>query len=119
MFSSIKNKNVALTYFGINTDEITTSLIGLATQEKAEDKSKKSILKKTPVIIAECFQNIIRHGEQVKLNENKYFKECFQIKSGNGYIAVSSVNLILNANIEKMSASLERVNELSKEELKE
>lgn len=116
MFKSIEDKRMVLTYFGVNIDDLTVSLIGIVNQIKS-NKDTKRVIKKMPVLIAECFQNLIRHGaHDDRISETS--KECFQVTFDDQSIIMSSVNIIKNNNISTLEQQLKKVNDFNQEELK-
>lgn len=121
MFSKIKNKNVILSYFGINSDEITTKLIGVMEQGKLLEESNNKMLKRMPFLIAECFQNLVRHGEKGNESNGKDFfhRDFFQIMIEPNFVIISSANIVKSSSVPEIQKNIDTVNSLSPEELKE
>ena len=64
-FRLIEDDALSLFYRGDFADEITTRLIDLSESHFKEGKEQLSIRKKVSFLMAECFQNVIRYGEEM------------------------------------------------------
>jgi hypothetical protein len=71
--------------------------------------------KKASFLMAECFQNIVRHGEKITEEHNDGF---FLTKNWGGVYYITSGNLIEKNKIKNLESQLKTVNSLTKEELK-
>lgn len=100
-------------YLGIATDEITDKLIGIVDTYIESGTLEKKVIKKVPLLIAECFQNIIRHTSVIS-KKTPYFHFTLGEKS----IVISSSNTIRSENIDPIKKKIDDINELSEEELK-
>lgn len=119
LIEKVKDNKICLSYLGLFNDEITTRLIAIS-EYYLENKTDLGKLKnKVSLLIAECFQNIIRHsgtkGQQSALTENPDF---FQISILEDRVVLSSCNLIDNTYIGSLNEKMMLVNSLSSEELK-
>ncbi len=119
LIEKVKDNKICLSYLGLFNDEITTRLIAIS-EYYLENKTDLGKLKnKVSLLIAECFQNIIRHSgakdQQSALTENPDF---FQISILEDRVVLSSCNLIDNAYIGSLNEKMMLVNSLSSEELK-
>ena len=119
LFHLLSHDNLSFIYQGNFNDEITHRIIDLSeinniVQDQGRLNSKVSVL------LAECFQNIIRHGDS---NIAPFISPektgIFITRSfGSSYI-ITSANIIDNSEIPNLKVKLEQINNLSKEELKE
>lgn len=110
-----------LAYLGSSTDDVTDKLIGLADFYIQENVSLKKLNRRVTFIIAECFQNVVRHGssndkKQKKLVNNEDF---FQIKIIEDEVRIYSKNIISNKSIDQLDKQIELINSMTKEQLKE
>jgi len=118
-FDRIKEDNLCLLYNGNFSDEITNKFIELSEYNITNIDSLSKMKKKVSFLMAECFQNIVRHGEalenKVEVAPNEGF---FLTKNWQDIYYITSGNIIENKKIENVKSQLEKVNSLDKEELK-
>ncbi len=118
-FDRIREDNLCLLYNGNFSDDITGKLIELSEYNINNINSLSKMKKKASFLIAECFQNIVRHGESIDEENKKYFNEGFFLtKNWQGIYYITSGNLIENIKIGNLERQLKKVNSLNKEELK-
>ncbi|HRW62326.1 MAG TPA: SiaB family protein kinase [Bacteroidales bacterium] len=118
-FDRIHEDNLCLLYNGRFSDEITNKLIELSEYNINNIDALSKMKKKASFLMAECFQNIIRHGESTDKQEEKVVNEGFFLtKNWQGIYYITSGNLIDNKKIENLERQLQKVNSLDKEELK-
>jgi hypothetical protein len=119
-FDRISEDNLCLLYNGNFSDEITTELIELSEYNISNNLSLTKMKKKASFLMAECFQNIVRHGEVVDGNSIDYVNEGFFLtKNWQGIYYITSGNLIETTKIPELRRQLEKVNSLNKDELKQ
>ena len=114
-FDRIKEDNLCMLYSGNFSDEITNKLIELSEYNINNIDALSKMKKKASFLMAECFQNIVRHGEKYKEVPSDGF---FLTKNWGGVYYITSGNLIEKQKIENLKTQLEKVNSLSKDELK-
>jgi len=118
-FDQIKEDNLCLLYNGDFSDEITNKLIELSEYNINNIETLSKMKKKASFLMAECFQNIVRHGEsldgKIHASTNEGF---FLTKNWQDTYYITSGNLIENSKIENLERQLEKVNSLDKDELK-
>lgn len=119
-FRLIKDDSLSLFYRGDFADEITTRLIDISESHFKEGKQQMSIKKKVSFLMAECFQNVIRYGEEMSSDE---FEEdqsgFFMTRNYNNKYYIASGNLVEQAAIELLREKIENINKLSRDELKQ
>ncbi|MBI9055401.1 MAG: hypothetical protein JEY96_16380 [Bacteroidales bacterium] len=119
-FDRISEDNLCLLYNGSFSDEITNKLIELSEYNILNNASLTKMKKKASFLMAECFQNIVRHGEIIDGEEIDYVDEGFFLtKNWQGIYYITSGNLVEKHKIPELKRQLEKVNSLSKEELKQ
>lgn len=120
IFDKLKHDNLSLLYNGSFSDSITMKFIELSEYNLNANVNLSKIRNRVSFLMAECFQNIVRHGEGSKIKDSKEdLPGFFSTKNfGNTYF-ITSGNLIDKKNIEKLESQLNKVNSLNKEELKE
>jgi len=120
LIDKVKDNKICLSYLGLFNDDITTRLIAIS-EYYLENKTDLGKLKnKVSLLIAECFQNIIRHSgskdEHSILANNPDF---FQLSILEDRVVLSSCNLIHNDHIDALNEKMMLVNSLSSEALKQ
>ena len=109
-------------YQGDFKDEITAKIINLSEFNIQNSSEISKMKKKVSLIMVECFQNIVRHGEDVdksKLPRTTTQSRIFIARNIKNSYIISSANLIENENIENLQKKLDTINSFSKEELKD
>lgn len=115
----IPENKALIAYFGVCNDQLTDKLIGLVKGNNEIDSQEKKIKKRIPFLIAECFQNIIRHKTLPENSEYSSGHEFFQVLFDHDLINISSSNLIKNSQIDGVREQLDAINDSSPEDLKE
>jgi len=121
LHESLKNDKICLSYLGSFDDEITAKLIGIS-EAYLDNQSELSKLKnKVSFLIAECFQNIIKHRD-VKDNieaHSSYHSDFFQINSTENRTILTSCNLVDCEHAENLEQKLIKISSLNASELKQ
>lgn len=117
----IKNSKVSLSYLGNFSDEITANLIGISEFYIANRTDLGKLKNKVSFLIAECFQNIVRHKDlQVVENSiQQAYSDLFQINIFSDRAILSSSNLIEDRLVPDLTNKLEHVNSLDPNALKD
>lgn len=118
-YKIIENDQMSLFYRGDFADEVTVRLIDISDLHFGRATEQSNIRKKVAFLMAECFQNVIRHGDVNPLEEGLpehagYFMT--RNRSGNYYIA--SGNLIEAQHVTNLKSKIENINKLGQDELK-
>ncbi len=113
-------ERLSISYLGQSDDNVTGQLMGLSKSFIDGKTALKKISKKVSYLIAESFQNIIRHGipQDMGILSNSE-PDFFQINFLADRIIISSKNLIENENIPLLEDRIDHLNELSEEDLKD
>lgn len=118
-YTHLQDDNLSLAYQGEFNDDMTEKLISLSEYHIDNQDELKRSKKKISFLIAESFQNIVRHGDKINLEnllENKV-GVFFTRNIGNTYY-ITSTNVIENENIEMLRTTIEKVNSMGAEDLK-
>jgi hypothetical protein len=111
----------SLFYCGEFSDEITIRLIDLSELSFSDSGGSINIRKKVSFLIAECFQNVVRHTSlncRVEFHPGgRGFFMTRNLSGGGHYIA--SGNLIHVDDIESLRSRISNINNMGKNELKE
>lgn len=115
-FAQLQSDETSLIYTGEFDDELTATLMKVNESSIAEPGK---FSKKLSYLIAECFQNIIRHAEKpVILNRTNNKPKMLAIRSTEHVFHIASTNLIDNKKKDELTQTLRKLNTLTKEELK-
>ncbi|MDX2172219.1 MAG: SiaB family protein kinase [Bacteroidota bacterium] len=120
LFEKLHNDKICLSYLGSFEDDITDKLIGIS-EYYLENKSELGKIKnKVSFLIAECFQNIVRHKEPQKNlpTTSSNHTDFFQLNVLDDRTVLSSCNLISEKYVEELEKKLIQVNSLDAEGLK-
>jgi hypothetical protein len=120
IYSIIKNDQLCLAYRGDFADEITVRLIDISDLQFHGPADRLNMRKKVAFLMAECFQNVIRHGEispyEVGLPQYSGF---FMTRNISGDYIIASGNLIESQYVTNLKGKIENINKLSPVELKD
>lgn len=98
-------------------DDLTTILMDINDAGKSDMKASR---KKMSYLIAECFQNIIRHSDKKnRVDIKEDIPEMFILRDKNTVHHIVTTNLIANKYITGLKDKLDSLQDLSAEELKE
>ncbi|MBC7862578.1 MAG: hypothetical protein IAF38_06345 [Bacteroidia bacterium] len=120
LYEYLKEEKICLSYLGSFNDEITDKLIGLSENYLGSANQLSKLKNKVSFLIAECFQNVVRHGgakEAEKITVANH-KDFFQINVFEDRVVLSSSNLIMNQYVEDLEKKITQVNSLGGDELK-
>jgi len=116
IYQALKNDNFSLFYMGEFDDDMTELLMMI--QETSTDQ-KKNVKKRISFLIAECFQNIIRHADDDIMDGMENSPKMFMLRNVHGLQYISTSNPIEKVNMKALIESLESLQQISQEDLKE
>lgn len=121
LYKELTEERVLLAYFGVFNDNITDLLIGLSEDYLQKQDMLKKLSRRTSFLIAESFQNVVRHSIEKKetVPDTKSRKDYFQISMLQDRIVISSANVIKNTDAGILEKYIDKINTLSDDELKE
>ncbi|MBK6835330.1 MAG: hypothetical protein IPG89_14110 [Bacteroidetes bacterium] len=121
LFKLLKEERIFLSYFGAFDDAITDKFTEISEYYLDSSNELNKLKNKVSFLIAESFQNIVRHGinteERKKLAENH--RDFFQINVYNERIVLSSANLIVQEEIVNLGKNIDKINTLNIDELRD
>lgn len=115
LYQKLQKDNFSLIYLGEFDDDLTSVLMRI---QETSSEEERQVKKRMSYLIAECFQNIIRHSdhdEEVVTGSSKFF----MMRSIESMHFLATANPIENANRETLIKSLESLQNLSEAELKD
>ena len=106
-------------YFGVCNDNLTDKLIELVNNNKDAENHNLKINRRIPYLVAECFQNVIRHKVDKKgAGDSVSGLEFFQILMNDDNVTISSSNLVKKSDVSTIKSQLDSVNQATQDELK-
>ncbi|HEY9124357.1 MAG TPA: SiaB family protein kinase [Bacteroidales bacterium] len=118
LFNNLKQDNLSFVYHGNFNDEITERIIDISETTIASRHEEHKISNKVSFLLAECFQNVIRHGGATQEQASLFSSGIFVTRNIGKSYYISSANLIANEEVEKLREKIEHLNNMSPEELK-
>jgi len=118
-YKDFRADNMTLIYRGDFNDDITDKLINLNEYHIDSKTGLSKIKNKVSFLMAECFQNIIRHGDDVApLVAAPFNTGMFMTRNIKDAYYITSANLVENVKIPILESHLSKINSMSKDELK-
>jgi len=119
-YKILRKDNLSFIYQGDFSDGITEKIIALSEFTNDSDNEMLETRNKVSFVIVECFQNIVRHGNDTQTETSKTisFPGLFSIRNTQESIYIASANLIENEQIPLLRDKLENLNNLDKEQIK-
>lgn len=119
-FEKLKNDHQCLLYNGSFSDDVTYKIVGLSEANLKNYKEGTKTQRRVSYLMAECFQNIIRHGSnETEQKDSTDDSSFFMNRNTSGKYFIVSANQISNENIEDLKQQLDQLNTLNDDELKE
>jgi hypothetical protein len=116
VYKMLAKDSFVLLYMGVFDDQLTSILMDINDASKFEIKSSR---KKISFLIAECFQNIVRHSdEEDKAAIGFRLPEMFLLRNRKSMHHLVTTNIVKNQDKEKLTKSIDHLKTLSKAELK-
>lgn len=120
LYTYLIDDRMSLVYAGSFKDAVTTKAIKLSEHniEKSEDLA--SLKRKSSFLMAECFQNVVRHYEPEKIaNFHPAKQGFFMTRSWKHMYYIASSNVVSQDIVPELKDKLLHLNELNKDELKD
>ena len=117
IFGDLRNDNLSFIYLGSFNDEITERIIDISETNLANKHDEVKISNKVSFLLAECFQNVIRHGDTLQKSSPEASGIFLTRNIGKSFY-ISSANLVENKDVEGLKNKIEQINKLTPEALK-
>lgn len=119
LYQALEEDSLSLFYLGDVSDSITEKLIALNDKRLNDQLHYYKAGRKIAFLIAECFQNVIRHQDQpASLAGISGGSSMFMLRHQNHHFAVASVNLVCNERVGPLQARLSNLSRLSSADLR-
>ncbi len=115
----IYQDDLTLAYAGRFTDSMTDKIIGMAEIYIKSHEEISKLRNRTSFLVAECFQNVVRHGEKdLESSQISLGKESFLIRFFQNKCFIASENTLPNDQVDLLRKKLDEVNKFDRKELK-
>ena len=112
----LADDDFSMIYRGNFNDEMTYELMEL---QSSGINDKKSIRKRLSYLVAECFQNVIRHSDASDKNNAGSHEPILITRKLKGNHFITSINIIDNSDIEILKGHLNTLTNLGDEKIEE
>ena len=116
---TMMSQKLILVYQGDFTQETTKSILAMAERNIDSSGEESSIKRKVFNVMVESLQNIVKHSDELVDGETRSHAAIFLIGREPNRYTIMSGNPIRKTNIPKLKESLEKINALDKDGLKE
>lgn len=116
---TMMSQNLILVYQGDFTQESTKSILAMAERNLDSSGEESSIKRKVFNVMVEALQNIVKHSDELVDGQIRSHAAIFLIGKEPNRYSIMSGNPIRKANIEKLKNSLDHINALDKDGLKD
>lgn len=116
---TMMSQDLILVYQGDFTQETTKSILAMAERNIDSSGEESSIKRKVFNVMVESLQNIVKHSDELVDGKTRSHAAIFLIGREANKYTIMSGNPIRKVNIPKLKESLEKINALDKEGLKE
>ena len=116
---TMMSQNLILVYQGDFTQESTKSILSMAERNLDSSGEDSSIKRKVFNVMVEALQNIVKHSDELVEGQTRNHSAIFLIgKEANRY-SIMSGNPVRKVNVPKLQKTLDHINGLDKDGLKE
>lgn len=103
LFQLLSDDELSLYYQGEIRDDITAQLIALNDGIGKERQAGFGLKRKVAFVIAECFQNMVRHQEVPEIwNRTNYRPAMFSLRQQNDVYQIASANLVKSEHVDTL-----------------
>jgi len=118
-YRTIQLDDLSISYSGKFTDSMTEKIIDLSEAYLDKDAKLSSLKRRTSFLVAECFQNVVRHSPHTKKKEDSHeLEESFFLRFYENKCFIASENLIPNEYVDGLRSKLDMVNQYVTKELR-
>ena len=116
---TMMSQKLILVYQGDFTQETTKSILAMAERNIDSSGEESNIKRKVFNVMVESLQNIVKHSDELVDGETRSHSAIFLIGREANKYTIMSGNPIRKGNIDKLQKSLEHINALDKDGLKD
>ena len=122
LYHRMESNKVVLSFKGDVTSELMASILQIIEQRMDDRNEAPRLRKKVYNVLVECLQNLYHHIDEIPSSQAKKGTDrsaIFMISLNPDGYSITTGNYILSDRQDSFKESLERINSLSKEELKD
>ena len=112
------DSNLSLVYQGTFSQEITKAFVSLAEKNMDKAEEDRSVKRKVFNVMVECLQNIVKHSNEME-DDSPGKNAIFLVGVDKQKYLISSGNVVYKENVETIKIMIDKINIMSKDELKE
>lgn len=116
---TMMSQKLILVYQGDFTQETTKSILAMAERNLDSSGEESSIKRKVFNVMVESLQNIVKHSDEMVDGETRSHAAIFLIGREANRYTIMSGNPVRKSNVQALKESLDKINNLDKEGLKE
>ena len=118
-FREMMDNHIVLSFKGEITSDIITMVLQIMESKLDAVNEKGTVKKKIFNILVECMQNLYHHSESEVVGDEHSRRAMLELFFDDEYYNILTGNYIKNEEVEKLRDRIERVNSLSKDELRQ
>ena len=122
-YDKMDRNKIMLSFKGDITSELLTSILQIMESKLDNLQEEPKVKKKVYNVLVECLQNLYHHMDEVSFsddsNEVVSRSAIFMIGKVDSEYSIITGNYILTSNVENLKQKLDKINQMTKEELKE
>ena len=122
-YDKMDRNKIMLSFKGDITSELLTSILQIMESKLDNLQEEPKVKKKVYNVLVECLQNLYHHMDEVSFSDDSNVvvsrSAIFMIGKVDNEYSIITGNYILTSNVENLKVKLDRINEMTKEELKE
>ena len=119
LHQSMITNNVILIYEGDFTQETTKSILSMTERNLESSGEESGIKKRIFNVMVEALQNIVKHSDEIETDKGKHHVAIFLIGNEQSRYSIMSGNPVKKENVAALNSTLEKINSLDKDGLKE
>lgn len=116
---TMMSQNLILVYQGEFTQETTKSILAMAERNLDSTGEESSIKRKVFNVMVEALQNIVKHSDELVQGGLHTHTAIFLIGKEKDRYSIMAGNPIRNSNVQALEKTLEHINSLNKDGLKD
>lgn len=117
-YRTIHFDDLTIAYSGTFTDSMTDKIIELSEAYLNTNEKLSKLKKRTSFLVAECFQNVVRHGKKEIAEPSSLLHESFFLRFFDNRCFIASENLMPRSKVNELKSKLDTVNLYDKSELR-
>jgi hypothetical protein len=127
LFRKMDRNNIILSFKGEVTSELLTSILQIMENKLDDVEQNRKVRKKVYNILVECLQNLYHHIEDIEkgevpapdTSEEARRSAIFMIGKEGDHYSIITGNFILKEEEDKLRERIDRINAMTREELKD